>query len=60
MKELKKEKEYLEKQILELIEEFELIFECCITEVNLLHTGGRTLDGELNAHTAQVNVKFDI
>ena len=60
MKEFREEKEKLEAKIKENINDFEEKYNCYITNVDLIHTGGRTMDGKLNARTKIVNVDFKL
>ena len=60
MNELREDKKELEKEILKLINEYEKKYNCYIYEIDLLHNGGRTVNGELHANTIQVNIDFKL
>ena len=60
MKELREEKYKLEEEILKLINKFENKFDCYVYEINLLHNGGRNVNGELIAKTIKTKVNFKL
>lgn len=60
MNEFRKEKKELEEKILKLINEFEGNNNCYIHEIDLIHTGGRLVNGDLKAKTVKVNVDFKL
>ena len=60
MEELREEKKKLEEEILKLINKFENKFECYVYEVDLIHNGGRNIDGVLIAKTTKVDTEFKL
>ena len=60
MNEFRKDIKKLEEDILNLINKFEKKYNCYIYDIDLIHVGGRQVNGELHANTIKVVADYKL